>query len=51
MAREELSKYMNQFICNSCDGSRLKKEAMAVKTNKKQFLKFRVYQLKMLKLV
>ena len=23
--REELSKYMNQFICNSCDGSRLKK--------------------------
>ena len=33
--REELSKYMNQFICNSCDGSRLKKEAMAVKINKK----------------
>ena len=26
---------MNQFICNSCDGSRLKKEAMAVKINKK----------------
>jgi len=33
--REELSKYMNQFICNSCDGSRLKKEAMAVKIDKK----------------
>ena len=33
--REELSKYMNQFVCNSCNGSRLKKEAMAVKIDKK----------------
>ena len=33
--REELSKYLNQFVCSSCQGSRLKKEAMAIQIDKK----------------
>ena len=33
--REELGKYMNKFSCEACSGTRLKKEALAVKINKK----------------
>ena len=33
--REELGKYMNKFVCEACSGTRLKKEALAVKINKK----------------
>ena len=33
--REELTKYLNQFICEKCDGSRLKSEAMAIKIENK----------------
>ena len=33
--REELGKYMNKFTCEACSGTRLKKEALAVKINKK----------------
>ena len=33
--REELGKYMNKFLCEACSGTRLKKEALAVKINKK----------------
>ncbi len=33
--REELGKYMNKFQCEACSGTRLKKEALAVKINKK----------------
>ena len=33
--REELGKYMNKFLCETCSGTRLKKEALAVKINKK----------------
>ncbi len=33
--REELNKYLNKFNCESCNGSRLKSEALAVKINKK----------------
>ncbi|MAZ46608.1 MAG: excinuclease ABC subunit A [Rickettsiales bacterium] len=33
--REELAKYMNKFQCEACSGTRLKKEALAVKINKK----------------
>ena len=33
--REELSKYLNQFVCSSCAGSRLKNEAMAIQIDKK----------------
>ena len=33
--RDELSKYMNKFICSSCNGSRLKSEAMCIKIDKK----------------
>ena len=29
--REELSKYLNQFTCEKCNGARLKKEALCVK--------------------
>ena len=32
--REELSKYLNKFICEECNGSRLKKEALSIKINK-----------------
>ena len=32
--REELSKYLNKFTCEKCNGSRLKKEAMHVKIAK-----------------
>ena len=32
--REELSKYLNKFTCEKCNGSRLKKEAMHVKIEK-----------------
>ncbi len=31
--REELNKYLNKFVCESCNGARLKKEALAVKIN------------------
>ena len=34
-AREELSKYQNSALCESCDGFRLKPEALAVKINGK----------------
>ena len=33
--REELNKYLSKFRCEICDGTRLKKEALAVKINKK----------------
>ncbi len=33
--REELTKYLNQFICEECNGSRLKSEAMAIKIENK----------------
>jgi excinuclease ABC subunit A len=33
--RDELSKYMNKFVCFSCNGSRLKSEAMCIKIDKK----------------
>ncbi len=33
--RDELSKYMNKFICSNCNGSRLKSEAMCIKIDKK----------------
>ncbi len=33
--REELSKYLNQFVCEKCNGSRLKSEAMAIKIENK----------------
>ena len=33
--RDELSKYMNKFVCSSCNGSRLKSEAMCIKIDKK----------------
>ncbi|MDC3091128.1 excinuclease ABC subunit UvrA [Rickettsiales bacterium] len=33
--RDELSRYMNKFVCKSCNGSRLKGEAMCVKIDKK----------------
>ena len=33
--REELGKYMNKFLCEACLGTRLKKEALAVKINQK----------------
>ena len=33
--REELSKYLNRFICETCKGSRLKEQAMAIKVDKK----------------
>ncbi len=33
--REELGKYLNRFTCEQCKGSRLKKEALAVKINNK----------------
>ena len=32
--REELSKYLNKFVCENCNGSRLKKEALSIKINK-----------------
>ena len=32
--REELSKYLNKFVCEECNGSRLKKEALSIKINK-----------------
>ncbi len=31
--REELNKYLNKFVCESCLGARLKKESLAVKIN------------------
>ncbi len=34
-AREELSKYQNSSPCETCEGQRLKPEALAVKINKK----------------
>ncbi len=33
--REELNKYLSKFRCEICGGTRLKKEALAVKINKK----------------
>ncbi len=33
--REELNKYLSKFKCEECNGSRLKKEALAIKINKK----------------
>ena len=33
--REELSKYLNKFVCNKCNGSRLKEEAIFVKIDNK----------------
>ena len=33
--REELNKYLSKFHCETCGGSRLKKEALAVKINDK----------------
>ena len=33
--REELKKFMNKFHCEECEGTRLKKEALVVKINKK----------------
>ena len=33
--RDELSKYMNKFVCSGCNGSRLKSEAMCIKIDKK----------------
>ncbi len=33
--REELKKFMNKFHCEECRGTRLKKEALVVKINKK----------------
>ena len=33
--REELTKYLNQFVCEKCNGSRLKSEAMAIKIENK----------------
>ncbi len=32
--REELGKYLTKFICEECNGSRLKKEALSIKINK-----------------
>ena len=32
--RDELNKYLNKFTCETCSGSRLKKEALAVKIDK-----------------
>ena len=33
--REELSKYLNKFVCNKCNGSRLKEEAIFIKIDNK----------------
>ena len=33
--REELNKYLSKFKCEECNGSRLKKEALAIKINEK----------------
>ncbi len=33
--REELNKYLSKFNCEDCKGARLKKEALAIKINKK----------------
>ncbi len=33
--REELNKYLSKFNCEVCNGTRLKKEALAIKVNKK----------------
>ena len=33
--REELNKFLSKFRCEICDGTRLKKEALAVKINQK----------------
>ena len=35
VAKDELNKYLSKFICQECCGSRLKKEALTVKINKK----------------
>ncbi|GIR26587.1 MAG: hypothetical protein CM15mP40_11950 [Alphaproteobacteria bacterium] len=37
VAKEELNKYLSKFRCEVCGGTRLKKEALAVKINNKTY--------------